>query len=64
MSKLKKNAKGISNDKKSGRRRAITEKIIFGFKLPAAACSKYPTKREEKINPIKINKIAAKPLIT
>ncbi len=32
--------KGINSAKKSGNLRRITVKIISGFKLPAAACSK------------------------
>ena len=59
---LKKNAKGINNAKKSGSRRKITLKIIFGLMLPFAACSNYPTNLEEKISAVKINKMAKKPL--
>ena len=60
--RLKKNAKGIRSDKKSGKRNKRIVKIISGFRLPSKACSKYPTRREEKISPSKINKIALNPL--
>ena len=52
----------MSNAKKSGNLRKITEKMISGFKLPVAACSKYPTSLDEKIKAVRINKIAVKPL--
>jgi hypothetical protein len=61
-SKLKKNAKGINNARKSGNLRKMTAKMMSGFKLPDAACSKYPTSLDEKINAVRINKIATKPL--
>ena len=58
--RLKKNANGISNPKKSGNLNKITVKIMSGFRVPAAACSKYPTSLDEKIKAVRIIKITAK----
>ena len=35
---------------------------VSRLRLPSKACSKYPTRREEKMSPSKINKIALNPL--